>query len=93
MKKFLERWQALSVLERLLLILSLVLCLTVIVLAVLSLLGIWDAALTVCMPLMAAIMGIQAWQQFRLKNRGTTIVSICSAAVIVLCFIIVIIAP
>ena len=78
MKQSNTRWQQKSPFEKLLTITSITCSIAVIVLALLQLLGIWNDAVRVYMPLTALVMLIQAKELWN-KSRTAAIINLCTA--------------
>ncbi len=79
-----EKWESQSTGKKLLTGLRIVLALTVVVLALLSLLGVWENAAYVYMPLTGLELLLQAvafWKQ----SRVTSVINLGSAAFVLIC--------
>ena len=59
--------------------------LIVIVLCVLQLMGIWEESRYLTQPLLGVLLLLQAADQWRQKNRGTAIFSMCAALFVIGC--------
>ena len=82
------RWQQESPFEKFLTITSITCSIAVIVLALLQLLGVWNDAVRVYMPLTALVMLIQAKELWN-KSRTAAIVNLCAAIFIaIICILI-----
>ncbi len=88
MKKILENWKKLPVLDRILNGVITVCSLAVVVLAILSIWEVGSISLLFCMPLMVVTMLCQGVVHLRMHSRTTAIISFCSGGVITLCFVI-----
>jgi hypothetical protein len=88
MKQSNTRWQQKSPFEKFLTITSITCSITVIVLALLQLLGVWNNAVRIYMPLTALVMLIQAKELWN-KSRTAAIVNLCAAIFIaIICILI-----
>ena len=91
MKQSNTRWQQKSPFEKALTITSITCSIAVIVLALLQLLGVWNDAVRVYMPLTALVMLIQAKELWN-KSRTAAIINLCTAIfVAAVCILILII--
>ena len=84
MKKWNERPQA----EKFMLVVRVVASLLVVVFAALQLLGVWDKAINVAVPLMGIALLFQSVQEWK-KQRGVAIFALCAALFIFGCGIVV----
>lgn len=78
MEKFIKGWKELKASEKGVLIAQLICSITVIVLAAIQLLGIWDEAMNVYVPLTGVITLLQAIQNWK-RARVAAIFSLCAA--------------
>lgn len=80
------KWKDRSLLHKIITVVSLLSALSVIVLAVLQLLDIWNEAIDVCVPMMGVTMLCQAYTQWN-SSRKVAFFSIGTAVFIFLCSI------
>ena len=88
MNKMKERWSQKLWYEKLVFIIGMFCSASVIVLACLQIFSIWKNAAYVYMPLSALLMLVQVFEN-RKKSRGVVIVSLCAAAIISICWILI----
>ena len=81
-------WKDTPVLHKVITILSVLVSLSVVVLAVLQMFDIWDRAINLCCPLLGVEMLCQAYTQWN-TNRKVAYFSIGTAAFIFICSIVV----
>ena len=84
MKKWNERTQS----DKLMLVVRLVASFLVVVFAALQLLGVWDRAINLAVPLMGIVLLIQSIQEWK-QHRGVAIFGLCAALFIFGCAIVV----
>jgi len=82
MRKFRERWQQKLWFEKLVFFIGITCSVSVIILAVLQLLDVWDDAGFVYTPLTALLMLVQAFEN-RKQQRGLMIFSLITAAFLI----------
>ena len=88
MKQTNTRWQQKSPLGKLLTVTGIACSVAVIVLALLQLLGVWEDAVRVYMPLTALVMLIQAVENWK-QNRTAAVINLCAAIFIaIVCILI-----
>jgi len=85
-------WDKLTVRDRIVDVLIIVLSVAVIALAALQLLGIWEDAINVYEPLIGAVLLLQAIFHWK-KNRTVAIVSLCAAGFIFACAVVILVLP
>lgn len=78
MNKTKERWAQKTKFEKLLFVTGMVCSVSVITLALLQLLGVWEDAIQVYMPLVALLMLVQALENWK-RSRTVAIVSLCAS--------------
>ena len=79
-----KNWNSKSTLEKVLVVLRMIISIIVMIAALIQLLGIWDTAINVAVPLLGILMIVQSIQEWK-TNRGAAILSICSAIFIFIC--------
>ncbi len=89
MNKMKERWSQKLWYEKLVFIIGMFCSVSVIVLACLQVFSIWQNAAYAYMPLSALLMLVQAFEN-RKKKSGLVIISLCAAAIVSICWILVV---
>jgi len=80
-----SKWNKLSTFDKSLLILRIVVSVAVLLCAVLKLVGIWDKALNVAVPLLSIVILIQSIQEYRQQKKTSAIVGyVCFVAMTVM---------
>ena len=80
-----SKWNEKSNADKVLLILRIIVSITVLVGASLQLLGIWDKALNVAVPLLSVLILIQSIQEHREQKKASAIVGyVCFVAMVVM---------
>ena len=82
------KWKDAPLLHKVVTIISLFACLSVVVLAVLQIFGVWEQAINVYMPLMGVISLCQSYMQWN-NSRKVAYFSIGTAVFIFICSIVV----
>ena len=80
------KWKDTPLAQRIVTVFSIVVALSVIVLAVLQILKIWTQAINLCIPLMGVNLLCQAYIQLN-TSRRSAYVSFCCAALVFICAI------
>ena len=80
------KWKATPLTQRIVTVFSIVVALSVILLAVLQILKIWTQAINLCIPLMGVNLLCQAYIQWN-TSRRSAYVSLCCAALVFICAI------
>ena len=83
-----SKWKDVSLLHKIVLIISIIASLSVIVFAVLQIFDIWNQAINICIPLMGITMLCQAYIQWN-TSRKVAYFSIGTAVFIFICAIVV----
>jgi len=83
-----SKWKDVSLLHKIVLIISIIASLSVIVFAVLQIFDIWNQAINICIPLMEITMLCQAYIQWN-TSRKVAYFSIGTAVFIFICAIVV----
>lgn len=73
-----RKWRELPLADKFMLIIRLVTSVLVVVLAALQLLGVWDEAINIAVPLMGVFLLIQSVQEWK-QHRGIAILGLCAA--------------
>jgi len=77
-------WKDAPLSHRIVTTISILTSLSVVVLAVLQIVGVWKEAVDICIPLLGVIMLCQAYTQWK-TNRKSAYVSIAAAVIILIC--------
>lgn len=72
------KWNAMTVSDKIMLAVRLVASACVIALAVLQLMGVWEKAIHLAVPLMGIVLLIQSLQEWK-QHRGIAIFGLCAA--------------
>ena len=80
------KWKDTPLAQRIVTVFSIVIALSVIVLAVLQILKIWTQAINLCVPLMGVNLLCQTYMQWN-TSRRSAYVSLCCAALVFICAI------
>ena len=80
------KWKDAPVFHKLITVMAVLVSLSVVALAVLQMLGVWDQAINLCVPLMGVTMLCQAYTQWN-TSRMVAYYSIATAAIIFACAI------
>ena len=80
------KWKDTPLTQRIVTVFSIVVALSVIILAVLQILKIWTQAITLCIPLMGVNLLCQTYIQWN-TSRRSAYVSLCCAALVFICAI------
>ena len=78
--------------DRIINVMIIILSVAVIALASLQLLGIWENSINVYEPLIGVVLLLQAVYHWK-KNRRVAIISLCAAAFIFTCAIVILVLP
>ena len=78
------KWKDTPLAQRIVTVFSIVIALSVIVLAVLQILKIWTQAINLCIPLMGVNLLCQTYIQWN-TSRRSAYVSLCCAALVFIC--------
>lgn len=81
-----SKWKDLPVIQKIVTVLSIVVALSVIILAVLQIFNIWAQAINICIPLMGVNLLCQTYVQWN-TSRKSAYVSLCCAAIVFACAI------
>lgn len=87
-----EKWSKLSKTDRIINLLIVLLSVTVILLAALQLLGIWEDSINVYEPLIGVVLLLQSIYHWK-KNRTVAVISLCAAGFIFACAIVILVIP
>lgn len=79
-----KRWNEKTSIEKVLVIMRIVISIIVMVAAIIQLLGVWDKAINIAVPLLGILMIVQSIQEWK-TSRGVAILGICSAIFIFVC--------
>ena len=82
------KWKSLSLLHKIVMIVSIIASLSVVVLSLLQIFDVWDPAINICIPLMGIVMLCQAYTQWNV-SRKVSYFSIGTAAFVFICAIVV----
>lgn len=77
-------WKEMPLLSKLVTVCSIVVAMTVVILAFLQIFNVWAAAPYLYIPLMGVNLLLQAYTQWK-SNRGVAIFSLCTAGFIFIC--------
>ncbi len=80
------KWKDTPLAQKIVTVLSIIVAISVIVLAILQILDIWTQAINLCIPLMGVNLLCQAYIQWN-TSRRSAYVSLCCAALIFFCAI------
>lgn len=83
-----KSWKESTFVEKIAAILSIIICLSVVVLAILQIFDIWSTSINLLVPLLGVNMLLQAFVQWKV-NRGVSIFSVCVGGFIFICAIVV----
>jgi len=86
------RWNKMTTRDRIINVMIIILSVAVIALASLQLLGIWENSINVYEPLIGVVLLLQAVYHWK-KNRRVAIISLCAAAFIFTCAIVILVLP
>ena len=86
------RWNNMTTQDRVINVLIIILSVTVIALAALQLLGIWEDAINVYEPLVGVILLLQA-KLFWKKNRKIAVIQLCAAGFVFICAFVILVLP
>ncbi len=79
------KWNEKSTADKVLLILRIIVSIAVLIGAALQLLGVWDRALNIAVPLLSALILIQSIQEQKENKKASAIIGyVCFAAMIVM---------
>lgn len=80
------KWKDTPLAQKIVTVLSIIVAISVIVLAILQILDIWTQAINLCIPLMGVNLLCQAYIQWN-TSRRSAYVSLCCAALVFFCAI------
>ena len=83
-----RKWRELLPADKFMLIVRVVTSILVVGLAVFQLLGVWDKAINLAVPLMGVVLQIQSVQEWK-EHRGVALFGLCAALFIFGCSIVV----
>ena len=83
-----RKWRELSQSDKFMLVVRVAMSILVVLFAALQLLGVWDKAINVAVPLMGIALLLQSVQEWK-KQRGVAIFGLCAALFIFGCAIVV----
>ena len=86
------RWNSLSKSDRIINLLIVLLSVTVVLLAALQLLGIWEDSINVYEPLIGVALLLQTIYHWK-RSRTVAIISLCAAGFIFACAIVILVVP
>lgn len=79
------KWNEKSTSDKVLLVLRIIVSIAVLIGAALQLLGVWDRALNIAVPLLSALILIQSIQEHKEQKKASAIVGyVCFAAMVVM---------
>ena len=79
-----KSWNEKTTIEKVLVIMRIFISIIVMGAAIIQLLGVWDKAINIAVPLLGILMIVQAIPEWK-TNRSVAILSICSAIFIFVC--------
>jgi len=79
-----KSWNEKTTIEKVLVIMRIFISIIVMGAAIIQLLGVWDKAINIAVPLLGILMIVQAIPEWK-TNRSVAILSICSAIFIFIC--------
>ena len=80
------KWKDTPLAQKIVTVMSIIVAISVIVLAILQILDIWTQAINLCIPLMGVNLLCQAYIQWN-TSRRSAYVSLCCAALVFICAI------
>lgn len=79
------KWSEKSTLDKVLLVLRIIVSIAVLIGAVLQLIGVWDRALNIAVPLLSALILIQSIQEQKENKKASAIIGyVCFVAMVVM---------
>ena len=79
------KWSEKSTSDKVLLVLRIIVSIAVLIGAALQLLGVWDRALNIAVPLLSALILIQSIQEHKEQKKASAIIGyVCFAAMVVM---------
>ncbi len=79
-----KSWSEREKIDKIIIILRIIISIVVMIAAIIQLLGIWNKAINIAVPLLGVLMIVQAIQEWK-NSRGVAILGICSAIFIFVC--------
>lgn len=79
-----KSWSEREKIDKIIIILRIIISIVVMLAAIIQLLGIWNKAINIAVPLLGVLMIVQAIQEWK-SSRGVAILGICSAIFIFIC--------
>lgn len=80
-----SKWNEKSTADKTLFVLRIIVSVTVLLCAALQLIGVWDDALNVAVPLLSIVILIQSIQEYKEQKKASAIVGyVCFAALVVM---------
>lgn len=79
-----KKWNEREKLDKTIIIIRIIISIIVIMIAAIQLLGIWDNAINLAVPLLGALILAQSIQDWK-TSRGAAILGLCSAIFIFIC--------